>query len=103
MMDDECVCLNWRKQRQSGFSRMWVAAVGELEMETNRNGGLAVYAEDTCSFTGRGRWCWHRGLWKAAGWGHQTPRLGKLMMGLNEGCPLYPALMLNTQLPGWRK
>ena len=51
----------------------------------------------------RGGWCWHRGLWKAAGWGHQTPRLGKLMMGLNEGCPLYPALMLNTQLPGWRK
>lgn len=44
-----------------------------------------------------------RGSGRLLAGGHQTPRLGKLMMGLNEDCPLYPALMLNTQLPGWRK
>ena len=37
MMDDECLCLNWRKQRQAGFSKMWVAAVGRI-----RKGWLGV-------------------------------------------------------------
>lgn len=61
---------------------MWVAAVGELEMETNRNGGLTVYAEDTCNFTGRGGWCWHKGLWKAAGWGAPDSQAWKADDGL---------------------